>query len=70
MTESDKTGDKLAESIRKTRAGSTSRTTTTRKTTPRRAPGAGTEKTEAAKSVQQAPSTTDPYTHGRRVWPD
>lgn len=70
MTESDKTGDKLAESIRKTKAGSTGRTTTPRKTTPRRAPDAGPETTAAARPAQEAPSSTDPYTHGRRVWPD
>jgi hypothetical protein len=70
MTESDKTGDKLAESIRKTRAGTTSRTTTTRKTTPRRATDPGPEKAEAARPAQNPPSSADPYTHGRRVWPD
>ena len=68
MTTSDKTGDKLVQSIRKTKAGASPatpkpRTTTTRKKAPARA---------AAKprTTAKAKTTTDPYQSGRRVWPD
>lgn len=72
MTESDKTGEKLAASIRKTRAGSAGRTTatTTRKAAPKRAPDADAEKSTAAKPAQQGSTSSDPYRHGQRVWPD
>lgn len=70
MTESDKTGDKLAESIRRTKAGTASRTTTTRKAAPRRTSDPGPGTAGASRAAQESPSSTDPYTHGRRVWPD
>jgi hypothetical protein len=72
MTESDKTGEKLAASIRKTRAGSTGRNTatTTRKAAPKRAPDTDAEKSTTTKPVQKDSTPSDPYRHGQRVWPD
>jgi hypothetical protein len=69
MTESDKTGDKLAASIRKTKAGTATRTTT-RKAAPKRAATPRPAESTQRKPVQQAAASADPYRHGQRVWPD
>ncbi len=68
MSETDKTGDKLVASIRKTKAGAakpkqaaqakTARTTRVQRSTP------------AAKSKPASKAESDPYTFGHRVWPD
>ncbi len=70
MTESDKTGEKLAASIRKTKAGTATRTTTARKTTPKPAATARPARSTQSKPAQQATASADPYRHGQRVWPD
>lgn len=68
MSETDKTGDKLVASIRKTKAGAAkpaqaapAKTATTSKVQARK---------PATKSRRTAPANVDPYTCGRRVWPD
>ena len=68
MSETDKTGDKLVASIRKTKAGAAK---------PAQAAPAKTAKTTrvrarkpATKSRRTATGNVDPYTCGRRVWPD
>jgi len=62
MTTTDKTGDQLVQSIRKTKAtGATPSQTTTPRSSAKAKPA-------AAKTVPAA--TADPYQHGRRVWPD
>ena len=68
MSETDKTGDKLVASIRKTKAGAAK---------PAQAAPAKTAKTTrvqarkpATKSRRTATGNADPYTCGRRVWPD
>lgn len=72
MTESDKTGEKLAASIRKTRAGPAGRNTatTTRKAAPERAPEADAVASTTTRPAQKEPTSSDPYRHGQRVWPD
>ncbi len=70
MTTSDKTADKLVQSIRKTKAGASpaapkTRTTTTRKKAPAAKSRSSTRTTASAKTT-----TVDPYQSGRRVWPD
>jgi len=69
MSETDKTGDKLVASIRKTKAGAAkpvqaaparSAKTTTRARARKPAP----------KSRHTATANVDPYTCGGRVWPD
>ncbi len=62
MTTTDKTGEQLVKTIRKTKATATTgtRTTTTRRTA----------KPEPAPAKPAATETSDPYQHGRRVWPD
>ncbi|MGD8955827.1 MAG: hypothetical protein PVJ03_00730 [Chromatiaceae bacterium] len=71
MTESDKTGEKLAASIRKTKAGTATPTTAAaRKTAPKRAPSARPAGSTRRKPAQQAAASADPYHHGQRVWPD
>ncbi len=69
MTESDKTGEKLAASIRKTKAGTATRTTT-RKTAPKRTATPRPAGSTQPKPAQQAAASADPYRHGQRVWPD
>ena len=62
MTTTDKTGEQLVQSIRKTKATSAARS---RATTPR----SGAEAKPAA--AGKAPgAAADPYQHGRMVWPD
>ncbi|MDJ0862010.1 MAG: hypothetical protein QNJ87_04975 [Gammaproteobacteria bacterium] len=61
MTTTDKTGEQLVQSIRKTKATGTTRSRTT---APR-----SSEKAKPA-VADTAPATADPYQHGRRVWPD
>ncbi len=70
MTESDKTGEKLAASIRKTKAGAATRTTATKKTTPKRAATARPARPTRSKPAHEAAASADPYRHGQRVWPD
>mgnify|MGYP001819472674 CR=1 FL=1 len=70
MTESDKTGEKLAASIRKTKAGTATRTTTARKTAPKRAASAGPARSSQNKPAQEPAASADSYRHGQRVWPD
>ena len=59
MTTTDKTGDQLVQSIRKTKATSA---TPSRTTTPR--------SSAKVKPAAAPAATADPYQHGRRVWPD
>jgi len=70
MTESDKTGEKLAASIRKTKARTAAGTTTVRKTTPKRAESARPARSTQSKPAQESAASADPYRHGQRVWPD
>jgi len=75
MTEKDKTGDQLVETIRKTKTAAT--TATTKKTTARRAATTKKKTAPAAESKQETPISAQPsasdengYRVGRRVWPD
>ena len=61
MTTTDKTGEQLVQSIRKTKeTGATRSRTTTPRSSARAKPAA----------AETAPAAADPYQHGRRVWPD
>lgn len=62
MTTTDKTGEQLVQSIRKTKATGA---TPSRTTTPR----SGAKAKPAAAETAPA-AAADPYQHGRRVWPD
>lgn len=72
MSETDKTGEKLVASMRKTRAGTEPKSAaaekpaaaTKKKTTARRG------STPAAHKPKQPATAGDPYQTGRRVWPD
>ena len=66
MTTTDKTGEQLVQSIRKTKATGTTRTRST--TTGRAATRTTKTKPAAAKPAEKG--TSDPFQHGRRVWPD
>ncbi len=79
MTTSDKTGEKLTASIRKTKASAEGKVaaTTTRKAAPNRAakatPKAAPRTTTRASSPAKRTAgsdTADSYRHGSRVWPD
>jgi len=69
MSETDKTGDKLVASIRKTKAGAAkpaqaAPARSAKPTTRARA------RKPAPKSRRTASDNADPFTWGRRVWPD
>lgn len=78
MTSKDKTGDQLVASIRKSKTGTVSRKTADRSS----ADEANAKSKPPAKSTSPAPKTRastnsqagklpkDPYSLGRRVWPD
>ena len=74
----DKTGEKLVASIRKTRAGATSKTTAGKTATTSTAAATERKKTasrqrtapKAGKKVSQVPGSADAYQYGRRIWPD
>lgn len=69
MTEADKTAEKLAASIRKTKADAAAKPATASKATPKRAPATRTRKPPAAESGETA-AQADNYQYGRRIWPD
>ncbi len=60
MTTTDKTGEQLVQSIRKTKAAGATRSQTTTPRSSAKAKPAATARAAAA----------DSYQHGRRVWPD
>ena len=62
MTTTDKTGEQLVQSIRKTKATGATRSRATPPQSSAKAKPAAAEKGPAA--------AADPYQHGRRVWPD
>ena len=68
MSGTDKTGDKLVASIRKTKAGAAK----PKQAAPAKAakPRKARTSTPAAKSRRPAPVSADPYSSGGRVWPD
>jgi hypothetical protein len=79
MSNTDKTGEKLLQTIRDTKAAgtpsgtarTTRKRTATRKATPK--PAAATRPQPAATTAAAptpAASGADPYQAGRRVWPD
>ena len=82
MTTSDKTGDKLTASIRKTREGETAKpdSDATRRAAPKQASkstpkAASKPRGRSAKPADrgaggEVDETRDAYRHGRRVWPD
>ncbi len=65
MTTTDKTGEQLVQSIRKTKATGATRS---RATTPATPPSSAKAEPVAAETAPAA--AADPYQHGRRVWPD
>ena len=76
MSETEKTGGKLVASIRKTKAGAakpaqaaSAKPAQAASAKPARKPSAQSRR-PAAKSGRTAPGNADPYTCGRRVWPD
>jgi hypothetical protein len=83
MNTSDKTGEKLVQSIRKTKSsGTASRTRTSRTKASASADKTPVEKSPVATATEAAPvrkprakrktadARTDLYQSGRRVWPD
>ncbi len=75
MTTADKTGDKLVQSIRKTKAGASATApkprapaATRNKAPTSKAPASAAAKPRATRKTVSA--TTDPYQSGQRVWPD
>ena len=61
MTTTDKNGEQLVQSIRKTKAtAATGSRTATSRSSAKAKPAA----------AETAPAVADPYQHGRRVWPD
>ncbi len=70
MTTTDKTGEQLVQSIRKTKATGTTRTRSTTTGGTETSTATSTAKTEPAPVKPAATKTSDPYQHGRRVWPD
>lgn len=74
MTTADKTGDKLVQSIRKTKAGAAataskpSAPTTRKKAQTRKASTKAAAKPPVKRKTASA--ATDPYQAGQRVWPD
>ena len=67
MSGTDKTGDKLVASIRKTKAGAAKKQAAPAKAAKPRKPRTS---TPAAKSERPAQVSADPYSCGGRVWPD
>lgn len=76
MSETDKTGDKLVASIRKTKVGAAKPKQAAPAKTARTAPAKTARTTgvqrgrPAAKSRRTTPDNVDPYSCGGRVWPD
>jgi hypothetical protein len=65
MTTNDKTGDKLAATVRKTKAAATPRRTSAAKSTSAAKPGSKTDT-----QPQGATDAVDSYRSCARVWPD
>ena len=72
MSETDKTGEKLVASMRKTKAGTNDKPAAAPKTTtPARKKTAAKSATgAAARKAKQPQQPRDPYQAGRRIWPD
>ena len=72
MTTTDKTGEKLVASIRRTRSGASKSNdgTKTAKTPPRRQPAARRSSPEKSTTVKLTANGADLYQSSRRVWPD
>jgi hypothetical protein len=73
MSGTDKTGDKLVASIRKTKAGAAKPKQAAKKAAPAKTakPRRARTGAPAAKSRRAAaPASADPYSCGGRVWPD
>jgi len=72
MTTTDKTGEKLVASIRRTRSGASKPNdgTKTAKTPPRRQPAARSSSPAKSTTVKQTADSADRYQSSRRVWPD
>jgi hypothetical protein len=70
MTDADKTAEKLAASIRKTKADAASKPAAApRKAAPKRA-AATSAKAPAARTTKAKTPAEGNYQFGRRVWPD
>jgi hypothetical protein len=70
MTDADKTAEKLAASIRRTKADAASKPAATpRKATPKRA-ATTSAKASADRSTKAKTPADGNYQFGRRVWPD
>lgn len=67
VTKTDKTGDQLMASIRKSKSGAA-----TRKTPARSSAGKKTTSTSSARRATKPDQAGDTgrFSHGRRVWPD
>lgn len=72
MSESDKTGEKLVASMRKTRAGAEPKPAAAQKSAAaaKKKTSAKRGSTTAARKPKQPVIGGDPYQTGRRVWPD
>ena len=70
MTTSDKTADKLVQSIRKTKAGTPAVAPKTRATTTRKKAPAAKRRSANTSTTKTTTTAGDPYQSGRRVWPD
>jgi hypothetical protein len=78
VTENDKTGDKLAVSIRRTRASVSKKATVAKKkvsaasakSATRRSPQSAAKPAAAEPAATRPNANTDPYQVFERVWPD
>lgn len=72
MTTTDKTGEKLVASIRRSRSGASKSNdgTKTAKTPPRRQPAARSSSPAKSTTVKRTADGADRYQSSRRVWPD
>jgi len=72
VTSKDKTGDQLVASIRKSKTGAVARkSAATSAASKPQSPARGSPRVTAAKPAkQEIRSGSDPYSIGRRVWPD
>lgn len=73
MSETDKTGEKLVASMRKTKAGTAQAAGGEQKSGTRsrtNKPAAKKTPARKARSSAGAKARTDPYQSGRRIWPD
>ena len=71
MSTNDKTGERLVDSMRKTKAAASGDAPAAKPKTATRKKSAGSTRSRAKKAQEsQSEASRDPYQAGRRVWPD